>query len=73
MRFMKRPRSVSVKKLLRNFERLFDEVVHSRIVRITFRRGNDFALVPIALKESVALKRQPKSRRCVSKKSTKRW
>ena len=72
-RFRKRPRSVSIKHFVTNFEKLLSEVALGRIVEITSRRGLGGVLVPISLKDRMAARHKPKKQKPVSSNAGKRW
>lgn len=76
-RFKKRQRTVSARHFSLNFGKLLREVMLGRVLQITPRHGLDrsggMALVPIALKERVALQHQRKMKRFIPSKAAKRW
>ena len=63
MRFKKRPRTLSIKHFVINFEKVLREVVLGRVVLVTRRQREVGVLVPIAPKERFARRRKPTKRR----------
>lgn len=73
MRFKKRPRTVSLKHLASSFDRLLREVALGRTVLVRSRQNWEGSLVPISLKQRIALQRKRPNRKKTMTKAGKRW
>lgn len=73
MRFTKRQLTVSIKRLVMNFEMLLREVRLGRAIQITSRNGVGGMLTPIGAKQRVSRKRRPMKQVTWPNKPARRW
>ena len=73
MQFKKRQKTVSIKRLVMNYETLLREVRLGRVVQITSRSGVGGMLTPISATKRVTLRRRPIKKATWLNKPTRRW